>query len=250
MTQGRKYRNPPIVEALCEIYFEDSKDWDETAPGRFYDLIKDEYPVRERVKDDAEGETASSPRGPMSEARGAPAVRFRSRSGDVVVQAGEDLLVVNKLPPYRSFEEWLPRVIRVLSAYTDVARPARLFRVGVRYVNRVRLPKASANVADYFGVYPSFPKYDGAESRSFELTFDLKPSPERRTLISLEAWLRAQESWFLLDLYASYLPAWSTAAEQERIVAELKAAHHRVVECFEASITDRLRSLIDSEAAA
>ena len=32
----RKYRKPPVVEALCEIYFADST-WDDTVPGVFYE---------------------------------------------------------------------------------------------------------------------------------------------------------------------------------------------------------------------
>jgi len=45
MTSGRKYRKPPVVEALCEIYFAGS-NWDETVPGRFYDRVKDNFPVK------------------------------------------------------------------------------------------------------------------------------------------------------------------------------------------------------------
>ena len=30
----KKYRNPPVVEALCEIYFVGSQ-WDNTIPGLF-----------------------------------------------------------------------------------------------------------------------------------------------------------------------------------------------------------------------
>ncbi len=43
----RSYREPPVVEALCEIYFADST-WDDTVPGTFYEEIKDEFPVKRR----------------------------------------------------------------------------------------------------------------------------------------------------------------------------------------------------------
>ena len=31
----RRYQRPPIVEALCEVYFTGSQ-WDSTVPGLFY----------------------------------------------------------------------------------------------------------------------------------------------------------------------------------------------------------------------
>ncbi|RMH08650.1 MAG: hypothetical protein D6704_02710 [Nitrospirae bacterium] len=43
----RRYRKPPVIEALCEIYFAGSS-WDETIPGAFYQQIKDDYPKKQQ----------------------------------------------------------------------------------------------------------------------------------------------------------------------------------------------------------
>lgn len=34
MDTRRRYRNPPIEEALCEFYFDPSEEWDLTIPGK------------------------------------------------------------------------------------------------------------------------------------------------------------------------------------------------------------------------
>ena len=41
---GRRYKNPPIVEALCEFEFISSQPWDLTIPGLIYEKVKDEFP--------------------------------------------------------------------------------------------------------------------------------------------------------------------------------------------------------------
>src|SRR5438309_2265201 len=44
----RRYERPPVVEALCEIYFTGSA-WDLTVPGRFYDRVSTDYPKKSQV---------------------------------------------------------------------------------------------------------------------------------------------------------------------------------------------------------
>ena len=36
MQGRRRYRNPPIEEALCEFYFDPSEEWDLTIPGKLH----------------------------------------------------------------------------------------------------------------------------------------------------------------------------------------------------------------------
>jgi len=39
---GHKYPNPPVIEALCEIYTTGSAR-DPTAPGLFYERVRDRF---------------------------------------------------------------------------------------------------------------------------------------------------------------------------------------------------------------
>jgi len=43
----RKYKKPPIVEALCEFQFIPQEPYNLTIPGLFYDKIKEEFPIRQ-----------------------------------------------------------------------------------------------------------------------------------------------------------------------------------------------------------
>ena|SRR5215207_7513665 len=42
----RIYKDPPIIEALCEFQFVPSQPWDLTIPGLFYREVKSEFPKR------------------------------------------------------------------------------------------------------------------------------------------------------------------------------------------------------------
>jgi len=44
---GKKYKNPPLVEALCEFYFIPQQLYDLTIPGLFYDEIKEDFPEKQ-----------------------------------------------------------------------------------------------------------------------------------------------------------------------------------------------------------
>lgn len=45
---GRKYRNPPLIEALCEFQFVPTQPWDLTIPGFFYEKVKNDFPAKQQ----------------------------------------------------------------------------------------------------------------------------------------------------------------------------------------------------------
>ena len=45
---GRLYKNPPLIEALCEFQFEPDQPWDWTIPGLVYDKVKKEFPKKKQ----------------------------------------------------------------------------------------------------------------------------------------------------------------------------------------------------------
>ena len=43
---SRRYKNSPIIEAICEFQFEENSEWDLTVPGLVYDRVQNEFPIR------------------------------------------------------------------------------------------------------------------------------------------------------------------------------------------------------------
>ncbi len=62
MSERRVYKNPPILEAVCEFRFVPGSPWDWTIPGLFFGRVCDEFPEKKHqnvvdVAMEAQGES-------------------------------------------------------------------------------------------------------------------------------------------------------------------------------------------------
>jgi len=248
MSPRRKYRRPPIVEALCELYFEGSV-WDDTIPGQFYDQIKEDFPIKQQ-RENQEAQVVLSTAGEASAGvkRLPPWMQFVTADESRLIQIGQDVLVVNQLRPYPHFEEWEPLIYSSLETYRKFANPKGIARLGLRYINRVVIPQTQIRMEDYFTVYPQLPKAMGDLHGRFMIRVDL-PSQQGNhgvliTFGSAPA-EKAGEIAHLLDLYDIFKPEKSLAFDA--VDAQIKLAHQNIEAAFEGSITDKLRSLFELE---
>lgn len=247
MTGHRKYRKPPVVEALCEIYFA-SSTWDETVPGRFYDRVKGRFPLKRQqevqeaeVAFSAEGEAAARVR------KLAPRMQFLTERKDRLVQLSRDLLVINQLLPYPRFEDWEPEINFALAVYRELAEPKGASRLGVRYINKVVIPQPTILMEDYFTIYPRLPEALGDQQSPFMLRAEFLRQRGHAVLVTFGSAPAEKpgESAHLLDLYDIFKP--DTIMPLEAIREEVGLAHDNIEDAFESSITDGLRVLFEPE---
>ena len=146
MTQRRRYRNPPIEEALCEFGFASGADWDPTIPGKLQVALGDEYSGKPREQK-AVQVGLHGQKGKLADLRydeGISKVQLFTKAGTRIVGVGPDVLSIHMLRPYQDpldfekggWEEFRPRIADALEAYREVASPGRVNRVGVRYINK------------------------------------------------------------------------------------------------------------------
>ena len=91
----RRYRKPPVVEALCEIHFAEST-WDETVPGAFYERVKKDFPGK-RQQEIREAQITLGPAEATAGMRRLPPrMQFVSDERHRMIQIAKDLLVVNQ----------------------------------------------------------------------------------------------------------------------------------------------------------
>jgi len=248
MTKVRRYRKPPVVEALCEIYLTDSV-WDDTVPGQFYDWVKQDFPVK-RQREIQEGQISFSTAGEAAAGvrRLAPWVQFVTESEDRMIQLARDLLVVNQLRPYPHFEYWEPAIYSALEVYRELAKPAAVARLGVRYINRVVIPERPLRMQDYFTLYPRLPQEMGDEHGGFLVRVEVPVKANDHTVFVTFASAPTDdpgEAAFLLDFYDLFQPSEPFALEA--IQCPIKTAHENIITVFEGSITDTLRTLFQPE---
>lgn len=248
MSRHRRYRKPPVVEALCEMYFQDS-EWDDTLIGQFYERVKSEFP-RKRQQEIQEAQVRFSTSGEAAAGvrRLPPRMQFLTDAGDRMIQLGRDLLVVNQLRPYRHFEEWVENLCQALKLYQELVAPARLARLGVRYINRVVIPAVTVRMEDYFTVYPEIPEALGAAHGAFMLRVELPNRSGEHTLLLTFGSAPPEQpdtTAYLLDLYDVVEPQCEVSVEIIRPIVQI--GHDNVIEAFEASITEKLRATFEEE---
>lgn len=241
-----KYSHPPIVEVVAEFRFVPSEPWDLTIPGLVYDRLRALFP-RKRLLKVLEGETAAEASGLRQEFRLADRMQFLREDEKAFVQIGPDLLAVNHLAPYPTWEGFRPLIQDALQAYVAVAQPRGLRRIGLRYINRIVIPANPVELADYLSFRPyvgaglpqrisgfilglQSPYDDGRDVLRLQLTTDEPGTPDSVAL--------------LLDM--DYFMAHPEAVPLQEALNWIETAHLRVQEVFEACITDRLRVLFNA----
>jgi uncharacterized protein (TIGR04255 family) len=240
----RKYKKPPIAEAICEFQFKGTKEWDWTIPGLLYQEVRDEFP--QKRQENAFEINIAPQIGKVQQSVGSLSkLQFLREDGSAMVQIGPDLIAVNVLTPYPGWETFDALIKRQFEVYRKVAQPTAFNRIGLRYVNKIVFPTEEIETTDYFNYYPKLPKtveqrhgafsmrvlHTYAEDRDF-MTFQMANTKPLNGLLTI-----------VLDL--DYYLAKPEALEIERGVEWVSHAHEKIEDMFEASITDATRKLLE-----
>ncbi len=245
----RSYRNPPVVEAFCEVYFT-SSSWDDSVPEEFFKQIKDMFPRQEeRMVRHAEI-TVDEDNVKTDLQHRPPRKLFIAKTGDGIIQITRDLFIFNQLTPYRHFDEWKEHLFRGLSIYKKLTSPQSIERIGIRYMNRFEIPGTETAMEDYFTVYPTIPLGMGNRHRGFLIRFEIPLEDQGPSLLftlsSVDAETRSLDRQsFMLDLYAK-IPL-AIEPDETELKRHITLAHKNVVKAFEGSITDNLRALFNKK---
>ena len=242
---GRRYKNSPIIEALCEFRFEPSLPWDLAIPGLVYERVRDDFPKRRQVRA-FETSVSASPEGVEQQVRTTDRMQFLREDERVLIQVGPDLLAVNHLKPYPTWQEFLPLIQSGFSAYREAANPEGIRRIGLRYINRIEIPGPSIEVEDYFSFYPfvgpNLPQQHGPFIVGIQIPYEGERDVLRLQLANASA-ETPDIVPMMLDL--DYFLAKPGKVSLDAISEWLEIAHNHVEEAFEACITDRLRQLFE-----
>ena len=152
---------PPIVEAVLDI------DCDMPPTTEFAAL---EAPARDRfgsqypkfrtqfIKEHLIKQEGSAPP-EMSVRQGIQAFRFFQDDEKQLVQVRPQGFSFNRLAPYSSLDYYLPEIERTWRLFVELAAPAQIRLIRLRYINRILLPVTAGRVEldDYLRVGPRLP---------------------------------------------------------------------------------------------
>lgn len=256
MTQRRRYKNPPIEEALCEFRFAPGPDWDPTVPGKLQAELGDEYSGKPREQRAVQvglhvqkGKPAN-----LQYDEGLAKVQLLTKQGTRMVGVGPGVLSIHMLRPYQDllnfnkggWEEFQPRIAAALEAYRKVTQPSSVNRVGVRYINKIVIPLASVKIENYLSC--AYLEIDGLPEQyvNFVSRVEYVYDDGARLVLSyglLSASSNSVECLLDLDVIwqAETLIDWEASL---KIANDL---HERAGSAFEAAVTDKARELFDAD---
>lgn len=236
--------NPPLVEAVCEFRFDPGEQWDWTVPGRLYDRIQDEFPLREQVQGIGfslqidEGFQAAVP----TVQGGLDRVLMSREDGTALVQVGPNQLAINHRLPYPGWEGFSALIERILEVYLDLV-PSSIQRVGLRYINQIptRL-EGQLEIGSLTTLDPHIPAEIDRPLANFYQRYELRHDEPAGILVHQTGMQIFSENEFalVLDLDFGSLP--DHAPNVGEAGAWLRTAHDRVEEAFLASVNPELLS--------
>jgi uncharacterized protein (TIGR04255 family) len=244
---GKRYKNPPVVEALCEIYFHDSK-WDGTLPGLFFEKVRENYPKKKELEQVGVQVSVSKEAQATQVQREGRRIQFIKEDGSRLIQIENNLLVINQLRPYPRFEDWKPVIDEMLKHYSEVAQPKGIKQMGMRYINRIIIPVAKFKMEDYFNLYPQVPESLGAMHGKFMMRLEIPPKHKDHRLMVTFGTAPPESpetSAEMLDMYNIFvLPVAFPIEDVDKYIIE---AHENIETAFENSITNKTRELFEKE---
>ena len=247
---SKKYNNPPIVEALCEFQFITDQQWDLTIPGLIYAEIKEKFPQKQQQVGIGIQFKPTDNGGVENRVENAPPrMRFFNQDKTMLVQVGPDLLVVNQLKPYKSWNSFKPIILENLNIYRKEAGPRGFKRIGLRYINKINIKSTLVtlkNIKNYLKFHPSVPMDIPQDHLNFILRTEIPCNNGRDLIVLIIGSATPEEtgiSSIILDL--NYVLSQSDSIPIDNVESWLEEAHSSIENFFEACITDKSRKIFE-----
>ncbi|MBD3285607.1 TIGR04255 family protein, partial [candidate division WOR-3 bacterium] len=154
MAEKRKqYKNPPIIEAVCEIRFMPESQWDITVPGLVYGKIKRDFPLKEPHFIQELKFNQDKPNTPPKVENKELAV-FLTKDRKTTVKLGihTPRLIINRVKPYQSWGTFKPNIERAFRSLKNIegVEIKGIQRIGLRYINILEIAKQPGELQKNF----------------------------------------------------------------------------------------------------
>lgn len=241
----RKYKHPPVAEAICEFVFAPGESWDPTIPGRLYELLRGEYEERPTVLQTMEAQLDGPEGLKVHLSQTADGVQFRNSRATKYVRIGPRGLSIHTTEqPYRGWEEtFLPQIRHAARALSRTATDMRVNRIGIRYVNRMPGVKDAGQARVLVTTLPPPLDFVVPEPSQFMARVEHKREDGSKVLLTTAKTDLPEEALILdIDVIRDAIDPAITFEQALELLQDLKVAESGV---FEAAITPEARSSFD-----
>ena len=241
MTKDIKYKNPPLVEVVCEFRFDLENPNDTIIPGLLYSKIADDFPTRKQKN---LGAFVPLKGGNIEqELMLNPLAQFYNNAETKLVQVGLDILSINCIKKYPNWQNFKPLILDILSKYIDIANPKSIKRIRLRTINKILIDKTDLDLSNYFNkFYPSSPIEEEEPLSGFVLHIEKCYNEGRDIIVMKNGTIVAEKPdhiGFMLDF--DYIMNKPNAINFNQVDKWLEVAYLKLNTAFESCITDKLR---------
>lgn len=157
MDRERRYSKAPITEALIDIQVEGAEGLTPLLLAGCQNPVLSEYPTKRELKTNfAQFKLGSQPT--VSATSEDVGFAFVSPDGKQLFQVRTNGFTANRLAPYASWETFSQEARRLWNIYRETAKPIRITRIALRYINRIDIPTPQVELKDYFHTSPEVAK--------------------------------------------------------------------------------------------
>ena len=245
------FPNPTIAEALCEVHFElrEGVEWKPSLPGEFFKLIQDDYPEMELIQEvGIQFETGSSGFAQrILPTR--PRFRYKHKDKPFLIQLAEKTITLNVLPRYPGWQVMVDRIGDIWRRASVLLMPARVSRIGLRFINRVPRESEDQRPSEWFKttdyIAPAVLRSRAGLLSRVETRLDA----ENRVIVTLgDQGVSPSEASgaFILDI--DRIVEKNLSIEVEDITTEAARLHEDVWDIFASAKTEKLELLLQGGA--
>ncbi len=241
------YRNPPVIEAVCEFRFPQDTQWPKDIADQLYEKVKDAFPHKEihkvqeleiTAKEDKIGHKII----PIER------VTLQSEKPRIQLHIGNRILSIHCLQPYPSWKVFLPSIHMAFNTIQKITTITGIDRIGLLYLDKIEIPQDGGSLSEYFNFHPFLGEKLPKDFVNFIVGCEF-PYANMRDICRLQLTRGIQErqghSTFILS--TDYYLAKRQMISHEEVDEWLENAHREVREIFEGSITDKMRTHFELE---
>ena len=164
------YKRPPITEAVVEFRFQEPVD--ERVVDKVSARLAEQYPVHEPIRTVAIQVDVGNPQATRASSSFAGHKRI-SLDGTRIVIVATTHITTSVLAPYPGWEAFQAVARENWKICKTILKYRALSRIGVRYINRIDIPRPAENsvirIEDYLNIFPGYPETDLPNMGAFTL---------------------------------------------------------------------------------
>jgi uncharacterized protein (TIGR04255 family) len=234
-------KNSPIQEVACEFRFKVNNVLSAENINLFSEEIAILFPIRKKGASTNFEVKIDSSKSEL-EKKVFEFDQFFSTDEKCFIQLDQERLSIHKIQPYDSWTKLLPYISLAYTSYLKLFNPTEINRLGLRYINRFRIPGKDINLVDHFFIVPGIlnPRLP-PQMMSFMVgsIFELNDNNDNLKVQLMSELTTPEVTQFMFDLDYSLVKPESIQLSDTGINQWLNLAHTNIEEFFFNSLTSK-----------